>query len=133
MWFTTDRPADVLVVADQALFRDALVALLSENDRTVVAASSVRIALRLLGRRPLVIVVDWEMPAVSGLDFCRLVRGTREGDHLIVFTMRNATAERAAARRAGADELVGASDSATLLLDRVGRGVEWIRSARSRA
>lgn len=70
-------PIRLLLADDQALIRNALVALLElEDDLVVVAqvAAGTEVLPAVLEHRPDVCLLDIEMPGVDGIEACRLVR-----------------------------------------------------------
>jgi two-component system chemotaxis response regulator CheY len=61
-----------------------------------------------LDQMPDAIILDWNMPAMSGLEFLERLRMTEEGDHpkVIFCTTENDTPHLTRALRAGANEYV---------------------------
>ena len=65
----------VLVVDDDATTRIALEALLVENGYSVVCAEDAEKAYKLYDEHNFrIIISDWEMPGMSGIDLCEAVR-----------------------------------------------------------
>lgn len=65
----------ILLVDDEELPRDALQALLeSESYRVVCAANGADALARLSASRVDLVVTDWAMPVMDGLQFCQRMR-----------------------------------------------------------
>lgn len=101
--------AHVLVVDD-----DVDVA---ELVRTVLTIAGYSVAVAVDGRRgldaasaqhPDLIVLDWMMPAMTGIEVCRTLRQDRAFDdtRIIMLTARSTQGDIDAARAAGADDYV---------------------------
>ena len=104
----------VLVVDDSRLQRRILVSLLKRPGLEVIEASSGEEALALCREHPVEIVLsDWMMPGMSGLDLCRALRGEGEagepkGDYVyfILLTSKGEKAEVAEGLSVGADDFL---------------------------
>ncbi len=98
-----------LVVDDSKVIRKVARHILETLDFTVSEAADGREALdRCMASTPDVILLDWNMPVMSGMDF---LRALREADvptrPMVVFcTTENGMAYIRAASEAGADEYV---------------------------
>ena len=94
----------VLVVDDEQAFRNILGRCLRTWGYEVDLAADGAEAWRLLQHEtaPRLVVLDWDMPGLSGLEVCRLVRAdtTLASTRLVMLT---ATADERSAREAGAD------------------------------
>lgn len=65
----------ILIVDDDLIIRELLLGVLQEAGHEVISASSGEEALALLHHHEVqVIISDWQMPGISGLDLCREVR-----------------------------------------------------------
>ena len=100
----------ILAVEDNVVSRTVLQAALRKLGHVVVVAESGESAWELLQREPFrVVVSDWTMPGVDGLELCRRVRG-REGAEYVYFillTARDATAaNQTEAADAGVDDFL---------------------------
>ncbi len=101
-----------LVVDDSRTIRRILSAMLGEMGFDVRQAENGREALEVLAREGTgefaLVMVDWNMPEMNGLDFIRLLRGDpRNADILVVMvTTETATEQMVAALQAGANEYV---------------------------
>src|SRR5688500_5434218 len=98
-----------LVVDDSKVIRKVARHILETLNFTVDEAEDGRVALDSCGNRmPDVILLDWNMPVMSGMEF---LKALRQSDHLdqpkVVFcTTENDVAHIRAAIAAGADEYV---------------------------
>ena len=101
----TDPPVRVLLVDDQALFREALATLLDvRGDIEVVAeAANGEEALRAAARvRPDVVLMDLRMPVLDGIAATRRLRADQPDARVIALTTFDEDDEVFAALRAGA-------------------------------
>jgi DNA-binding response OmpR family regulator len=99
----------LLVVDDDELMRYLLETVGTSGGHEVVAAENGRVGLEAYAaHRPDLVVLDWEMPEVDGLEACRRIRlaeGGRETFILIV-TARDGHDDLASVLDAGADDYV---------------------------
>ncbi|WP_037498214.1 response regulator [Solirubrobacter soli] len=74
---------------------------------------------------PDVVLLDWMMPGLSGLDLCRALRAdpVTAGATIVMVTARVMPEDRDAAMAAGADHFVGKPFSPVALLDTVRHAV----------
>lgn len=74
---------------------------------------------------PDVVLLDWMMPGLSGLDLCRALRSdpATAGATIVMVTARVMPEDRDAAMAAGADHFVGKPFSPVALLDTVRHAV----------
>jgi two-component system chemotaxis response regulator CheY len=104
---TATRPLDVLVVDDEDSGRAALgAAVITLGHRCRLASSGVE-ALRLQEARPAdVIVSDWRMPDMDGMELCRRVRALdgRSYTYLLFTSGHASKRDFVDAVRAGADD-----------------------------
>ncbi len=87
--------------------RSLLTELLSERDYEVTAVESAEEALRAHHKESFdLMLVDWTLPGISGLDLCRLVRSRPGGDDVVilVITGRNRPEDLNAVLDAGASD-----------------------------
>jgi DNA-binding response OmpR family regulator len=97
----------VLVVDDDDVVREQLVALLKNSGYAVHGASSGADALRALGSGNCqILLTDWQMPDMDGLDLCRHVRlERRNGDvYVMMLTVRDREQDMLIGIGAGADD-----------------------------
>jgi putative two-component system response regulator len=116
---------DVLVVDDEAIARRAVQNTLREGGHDVITASNGREALELLNRHQIqLVVIDWEMPVMNGIEFCKAVR---RGDsphyvYIIMVTSRNRPTDTISGLAVGADDYVPKPFNPGELLMRVNTG-----------
>src|ERR1700726_1533062 len=96
----------ILVVDDEAQIRRVLRATLSSNGFEVIEAASGQEAIEMVvAERPDLILLDVNMPGMSGLEACTKIRMSFDGPIMMV-TVRNAERDKIAALDAGADDYV---------------------------
>jgi two-component system KDP operon response regulator KdpE len=96
----------VLVVDDEPQIRRVMrVILSSENYEVVEARSGDAALLRFREYLPDIVLLDLNMPGMSGLETCRIIRETSDVP-IIVLTVRNEEEEKVEALDAGADDYV---------------------------
>jgi diguanylate cyclase (GGDEF)-like protein len=104
------QPCRVLVVDDDDLVRARLSALLSSSHFDVMVAASGADALRIMSEKHCqVLVTDWQMPDMNGLELCRSVRAGRGEEgyvYVLMFSVRDAQADHLAGLAAGVDDYV---------------------------
>ena len=99
----------ILLVEDEAVARDALQAIITAQGHAVVTADGGAEAWsewRATGYR--VVVADWIMPDVDGLELCRRIRGekARPYTYFLLETIRSGTASYLEAMAAGVDDFI---------------------------
>jgi diguanylate cyclase (GGDEF)-like protein len=112
-------PCHVLVVDDDELVIKRMSKLLESRGYVVHTALSGEEALRVLDTTVCQIVLtDWRMPDMDGLELCRNLR-SRQNDgyiYVLMLTVRNTTSDILAGLAAGADDyLVKGANSAEIL------------------
>ena len=76
---------DVLVVDDETIILRLLTKFVSEQGHNVVAFSDAEEAWKAFQKSSYrLLVLDWLMPGMSGLDLCRKVRASREGPYCVI-------------------------------------------------
>jgi two-component system KDP operon response regulator KdpE len=94
----------ILVVDDEPQIRRTLRATLSVYGYEVLEARSGQQAIEAIGRaRPDVVLLDVNLPDMTGLEVCRMIRSSLEGP-IIMVTVRNKEADKIEALDAGADD-----------------------------
>lgn len=96
-----------LVVDDSRVIRKVACRILKELSFEAVEAESAVEALGLCRRQmPDVILLDWNLPQMSGLDFLKALRSETSGNHPVVLfcTTENDASHISEALGAGADE-----------------------------
>jgi two-component system, cell cycle response regulator len=119
----------VLIAEDEPLFRKLLRQLLSPEFELTVAEDGVT-ALAYLREEdgPVLAILDWVMPGMTGLEVCRELRAQRRtaGIYVLLLTARNSAADIVAGLRAGADDYVTKPVQAEELRARVQLGCRII-------
>ena len=116
-----DRPL-VLVVEDEPAQREVLAYNLEAEGFAVVEAATGDEALLLLSETPPdVIVLDWMLPTVSGIEICRQVKSRPETRSIpvIMLSARSEEFDRVRGLETGADDYVVKPYSVKELLARV--------------
>ncbi len=100
----------ILAVEDDAVSRAVLRQALLKLGHEVVEAANGRDAWKLLGSTPVrVVVSDWAMPQMDGLELCQRIRKAADADYtyFILLTARDHTDEnQQAAADAGVDDFL---------------------------
>lgn len=110
----------VLVVDDSATMRQILERALGEAGRPVMLAESGAKALEVLASTAVgLLITDWNMPGMSGLELIRAVRASDDGKDLpiLVLTTETDTDKKEAARQAGATGWLNKPVSPSALAD----------------
>lgn len=113
----------ILIVDDDEIALIALQTVLTKAGHEVHVAHNGREALDIVRTGVCRLVIsDWEMPAMNGLDLCRAIRAEEPSGYIYVILLTShSTAERTIeGLRAGADEFVGKPFRAGELLARIG-------------
>jgi two-component system KDP operon response regulator KdpE len=96
----------ILIVDDEPQIRRVMLTTLSSHGYTVVEAKSGEEALDLIrADRPDLIILDVNLPGISGLETCREIRASSEVP-IIMLTVRNSERDKVQALDAGADDYV---------------------------
>jgi DNA-binding response OmpR family regulator len=97
----------ILIAEDEPLFRRLLQQLLSpEFDLTVTEDGETALARLREEDGPVLAILDWVMPGMTGPEVCRALRSNRRtaGIYVILLTARNSAADIVAGLRSGADD-----------------------------
>lgn len=99
----------LLIAEDDAFFRKILQQLLCSEFEIITAEDGAE-AWSLLRQNewPLLAILDWVMPGMSGPQICREARACAEtaGTYIILLTARNSAADIVSGLHAGADDYV---------------------------
>lgn len=128
-----DRGKQVLVVDDSRLQRRVLAGYLVRWGFDVVEASSAEQALALSkAQMPDLVVSDWMMPGLSGLEFCRAFRAlpSQSYSYFILLTSKSDKAEVALGLDSGADDFLTKPVDANELRARITAGERIIKMQR---
>ncbi len=99
----------VLIVDDNPLALDLLEHTLKRSGYEVLVADNGRTALEILERGNCQLVVsDWEMPSMSGLELCRQIRSSCAINYVyvILLTARSQASDSIEGMSAGADDFI---------------------------
>jgi two-component system, cell cycle response regulator len=99
----------VLIAEDEPLFRKLLGQLLSPQFELTVTEEGTSALARLQEEDgPVLAILDWVMPGMTGIEVCRQLRANRRtaGIYVILLTSRNSPADIVSGLRAGADDYV---------------------------
>jgi diguanylate cyclase (GGDEF)-like protein len=100
----------ILVADDDEVVRLALRSLLTQHGWEVVTASNGEEAYALLQQddAPLLALVDWMMPGMSGVELCRKVRASDKSrrTHMIMLTGRREKDDMVTGLESGADDFI---------------------------
>ncbi|MFY9237671.1 MAG: response regulator [Roseovarius sp.] len=125
----------VLVVDDSRLQRKILVSSLKKWGFETVEASSGDQALEICRRTPPDLVLsDWMMPGMTGIEFCREFRRMARDSYgyFILLTSKSEKDEIASGLDAGADDFLTKPVNAGELRARISAGARIVGMARSR-
>ncbi|MFW8593845.1 PP2C family protein-serine/threonine phosphatase [Cribrihabitans neustonicus] len=123
----------VLVVDDSRLQRRILVASLKKWGFTVTEAESGEEAMEICANEPPdLILSDWMMPGMNGLEFCRSFRAQSKDDYayFILLTSKSEKNEVAEGLDAGADDFLTKPVSSDELRARISAGERILRMQR---
>ncbi|MEO0650131.1 MAG: diguanylate cyclase [Planctomycetota bacterium] len=125
-----DGKVRILAVDDDPLTLKILARQLKDAGHTVEVARNGREALALtLKQRPQLIVTDWNMPDLDGLEFCRALRRSRFGRRIYVLLLTgNGDEERVVEGfDAGVDDYITKPFNPRVLLARLRAGIRLIK------
>ena len=119
----------ILIVDDEPQIRRVMRTTLSSQGYSVIEAKSGEEALeKLRSERADLILLDVNMPGISGLDTCRAIRRTADTP-IIMLTVRNTEKDKVQALDAGADDYVVKPFSIEELLARIRAALRRTSSA----
>jgi len=97
----------VLVVDDEPALRKVIRSSLAASGFTVEEAGTGTEALRFMQQRPFdLVLLDINMPGMSGIEACREIRALAPGTGIVMVTVRDAEEDKVRALEAGADDYV---------------------------
>lgn len=101
---TDGPPPTILIVDDDAIARRVLRALLGRRERSVHEASDAAGALEILARETVdVLITDWHMPEIDGLELVRRMRATARGRYVYAILLTGDRQGKIEALEIGAD------------------------------
>jgi putative two-component system response regulator len=124
----------ILIADDDVIALELLKDVLIDAGHEVACATSGREAMEMLASHPRRLVIsDWEMPEMTGIQLCQAIRGSdQEGYvYIILLTSHGTTGERIAGLSAGADDFITKPFEPAELLARV-QSAERILSMETR-
>src|SRR5580704_13754043 len=120
--------AAVLIVDDSSADRALLRTILGRAGYTVYEVAKGRDAPKKAREvRPHVIILDVNLPDVSGLEVCRMIRADSEiaGVPVLMLTVRHDDTDVLAGLEAGADDYVAKDSAGAIVLGRVRRLIQF--------
>src|ERR1700752_382227 len=115
----------ILAVDDSPIYRKLVEQTLSQERYTLLFAKNGREALALFAKhQPAVVITDWTMPDIEGLELCRRIRSDFPGvySHLILLTSNTEKEKVVEGLAAGADDYLTKPFHSGELLARVAVG-----------
>lgn len=104
---TLPQPFSVLVVDDEPALRKTIRASLAASGFAVEEAETGGEAIGVIQQRPFdLVLLDVNMPGVSGIEACRQIRAMAPRTGIIMVTVRDAEDDKVQALEAGADDYV---------------------------
>src|SRR5215472_11833535 len=125
----------VLVIDDSPVARKLVELPLSENGYSLIIATNGRSAIELFEKhKPDVVVTDWMMPDLSGLEICRHIRSRAQDSYTYILVLTGDTDKDSLveALASGADDYLTKPFHRRELLARVGVGARLIGLQRQR-
>jgi two-component system cell cycle response regulator len=115
----------ILIADDSPVYRKLLQETLASQNYTVLVAKDGREALAIVEEhRPTVLITDWEMPDITGIELCAQIRKDQEAHtHVILLTSNTEKEQIVKGLAAGADDYLTKPFHEGELLARVGVGV----------
>lgn len=120
----------VLIAEDESAVAELIVYNLEREDYEVAIAADGEEALIMIDERaPDLLLLDWMLPKVSGIEVCRQIRsgGSNPNMPIIMLTARSEESDRIRGLDTGADDYVTKPFSTTELLARVRAVLRRIR------
>jgi two-component system phosphate regulon response regulator PhoB len=115
-------PASILVVEDEPAIQALIATNLRRHGHVVVAAMDAEAALRQINEAlPDLILLDWMLPGMSGLDFARRLRGDARTKSvpIIMLTARGEERDKVTGLETGADDYITKPFSPRELMARI--------------
>jgi len=116
----------ILIVEDEEDTRFILERLLTKNDYEVKTANNGAEALKLLAEyKPKIIVADWTMPVMDGIDLCNRIKSSESNKliYYILLTARASLKDRVTGLDIGADDFLVKPIENQELLARIRSGI----------
>lgn len=117
----------ILIAEDEVMSRKLLQSLLTKWGHEVTAVDNGEKALQALDQAdaPKLVILDWMMPVMDGLDVCRQIRtqDSQEPPYLIILTARSERKDLLEAFTAGADDFLHKPFNSDELQARLNAGI----------
>lgn len=104
-----EQVSNILIADDDSMMRSVLTAVLVQDGYQIVESTDGEHALAAcLSDTPDIVILDWEMPNMTGIQVCRAIRKSRNGSlyYVIVLTAHSDEAHLVEAFGAGADDFI---------------------------
>jgi diguanylate cyclase (GGDEF)-like protein len=97
---------NIVVADDSPIYRKLVETTLAQEQHNLIFAKNGREAVDLLAKhRPAMVVTDWEMPDMTGIDLCRAIRGDQDSyTYIILLTSNTEKDQIVKGLAAGADD-----------------------------
>lgn len=125
-------PNKILIIEDEAVNQLILKQILEQHGYEVVATSDGTAGLTLAETfQPALILCDWMMPGLSGLEVCQKLKSQPQHAHIffVLLTARNRIQDRVEGLDSGADDFLCKPIQPVELLARVRAGLRIFESA----
>lgn len=122
----------ILIVEDETPIREMIAFHLARAGFESVEAPNCKVARQLLAdEKPQLMLVDWMLPDMSGLELVRLVRRDRDNDHLaiIMLTAKAQESDKVSGLDSGADDYITKPFSSRELIARIKAALRRTRAA----
>ncbi|MGA1196391.1 MAG: response regulator [Candidatus Latescibacterota bacterium] len=120
----------ILIAEDESVSRRLLEGLLKKWGHDVVVCSDGNMAWEILqqGDAPRLIIMDWMMPGLSGVEICQKVRTLENSDefYILLVTARGGTSDLVDGLKAGANDYVPKPYDSAELEARVHSGIRML-------
>ena len=106
-------PIRTLLVDDNSNFLSAVTHFLSLDERLEIvgrAGSGAEAIEQAVHLQPHLILMDWSMPGINGIEATRQIKSQPEAPHIIMLTQHDAPRYRVEATSAGADGFVNKAE-----------------------
>lgn len=124
------KTATILIVEDDPVHTHVLDHLLKTESYNLLFANNGKTALPLIKKhKPDLILCDWMMPEISGINLCKIIKSNPEfqGTIFILLTGKNSAEDQIFGLEAGADDFINKPIQKNQLLARVQAGLRQKR------
>lgn len=116
----TSRPARLILVDDDELLREVLAGNLAQAGFDVALYADPAVALATIPSQEAdLLILDWKMPGMSGLELLQALRGRGVSTRALFFTSHNDTIYEEAALALGASDFIDKTRSFAILQRRI--------------